>query len=309
MEWPVYKKIAVMAEQPDAVERSIAYMKKHMSQFLKKGEHVLICFSKKDNAACYVLEQTILALECTPVWVGQDRRWVTILKLAFTSKCNCIIGPPLMLLGLSKVARHMGTPLFARNVLMSGYPSTEWMVEAVERGLDCCAWGCFDPGIGAVISGFSCRQSGGVHLRTEEYGVDIVDQEGNVLPEGESGYVVIYPQDDPTLRFSTGDRGRLETTPCPCGCEKPRLLDLDTVKGENLTISNLGESLHYWSSILDCRVEKTECGLELVVFQGEKLPKLPSLAKLVVRSWNPAVDEPFSHHDVLKYRYFANNPH
>jgi len=70
-------------------------------------------------------------------------------------------------------------------------------------------------------------------------------------------------------------------------------------------LSELGESLHYWSSILDCRMEKTEYGLELelVVFPGEKLPKLPTTAKLVVRPFNPETDEPFAHHEVLKKRY------
>ena len=36
--------------------------------------------------------------------------------------------------------------------------------------------------------------------------------------------------------------------------------------------------------------------LEIVKFPGEKLPKLPDCAKLILRSWNPELDEPF--HDL-----------
>lgn len=311
MEQPVYRKIAELAETPEAVARSIEYMKENMSRFLKKKERVMICFPKRENAACYILEQAILGCECVPVWVGEDFRWMTLLKIAFTSKSNCIVGPPLLLLGLSKLAKHMGTPLFARNVLMSGYPTTTWIVNGVRRGLDCMAWGCFDPGVGAVISGFTCPQVDGVHLREEEYGLEIVDEEGNILPAGERGRVILYPKADPSLRFAMGDICRLSTEPCPCGCTALKLVDIDTIKLDGKEISDLGESLHYWSSILDCRMERTEYGLELelVVFQGEKLPKLPTAAKLIVRAFNPETDEPFPHHEVLKKRYISRESH
>lgn len=307
----VYEKIAQLAETPEAVARSIAYMQENMARFLKKNEKVLICFPKRDNTACHILEQAVLGCGCDPLWIGEDMRWMTILKTAFVSKSNCIVGPPLLLLGLSKLAKHMGTPLYARNVLMSGYPTTHWLVSGVRRGLDCMAWGCFDPGTGAVISGFTCEQVDGVHLWDSEYGVEIVDEEGRALPEGELGRLILYPQADPSLRFAVGDVCRISTQPCPCGCKALKLVDIDTVKDESQELSDLGESLHYWSSILDCRMEKTECGLELelIVFQGEKLPKLPTAARRIVRAFNPETDEPFPHHEVLKNRYISRETH
>ncbi len=311
MERPVYMKIADLAERPESVEKSIAYITENFSRFLKKNERVLICFPKTDNAACHILEQAIANCDCTLLWIGEDRRWMTILKTAFTYKCNCIIGPPLLLLGLSKLAKQRNTPLFARNVLMFGYPTTKWLVDSVRRGLDCMAWGCFDPGTGAIISGFTCPQLDGVHIWEEEYGVEIVDEADRPLPVGKAGRVILYPRADPSLRFAVGDFGRLDPEPCSCGCKAPKIIEIDTVKPDGSDLSDLGESLHYWSSILDCRVEKTECGLELelVVFQGEKLPKLPSVAKLIVRAFDPETDAPFHHLEVLKKRYTSADTH
>lgn len=305
MEQPNYMKIAALAETPEAVERSIAYIQRNIGRFLKKKEKVLILFPKKENAACHIIEEAVLRCECIPIWSGEDRRWMALLKTAFTTKANCIVGPPLMLLGLSKLANHLGTPLFARNVLMSGYPTTHWMVNGVRKGLDCMAWGCFDPGVGAVISGFTCPQLDGVHIREDEFGVDIVDEEGNVLPDGAYGRVILYPKEDPSLRFAVGDWARISTEICSCGNTERKLVDVDVEKVDSVELSELGESLHYWSSILDCRMEKTECGLELelIVFKGEKLPKLPTAAKLIVRAFDPEKDEPFPHHEVLKKRY------
>ena len=60
-------------------------------------------------------------------------------------------------------------------------------------------------------------------------------------------------------------------------------------------LAELGQRLQSWTSVLDCRLDKGEYGLEIemIVFPGEKLPKLPSAAKQVIRPWNPKEDAPF----------------
>lgn len=305
-----FEQLAVLAQEPQAVQRTIAYLKQHLGRFLRQKDRVLICFPQTKDTFCRILDAAVLACGATPVWVGDDRRWITLLKTAFTQKCSCIIGPPLMVLGLSKVAKYMGIPLYVRNALLAGYPSTQWMVEGVKRNLDCQVWGCFDSG-STVIAGFSCGHTFGVHLRTEEYGVEIVDDEGQPMQLGELGNVVIFPRTQPNLRCWVGDVGKLETGCCPCGQESPRLVEINTRNGEGQDLADLGEQLHYWSSVLDCRMRKTEYGLELemVVFSGEKLPVLPTAAKRILRNFDPEMDEPFAHHAVLKERYFSQIPH
>ena len=62
-----------------------------------------------------------------------------------------------------------------------------------------------------------------------------------------------------------------------------------------MSLIKLARDLLTWSSVLDCRIRRGECGLalEMVVFPGEKLPKLPTVAKQIVRPWNPEEDTPF----------------
>lgn len=311
MDQPSYIKIALLAETAEAIEKSISYMQENLRRFLKKNEKVLLLFPKQENASCRILEQAVLACECIPIWIGKDFRWMTLLKTAFTTRSSCIVGPPLMLLGLSKLSKQMGIPLSVKNVLMSGYPTTAWLVEGVRQGLDCMAWGCFDPGNGAVIAGFTCPELNGVHIRDELYTVEIVDENDHPVPEGEAGRVVLYPKAEPDFRFAVGDEARMDTRQCSCGCRAPKLVNIDTVKMGNEELSELGESLHYWSSILDCRMVKSECGLELemIVFPGEKLPKLPTTAKLVIRPFDPETDEPFGHQEELKKRYLYPENH
>lgn len=58
----------------------------------------------------------------------------------------------------------------------------------------------------------------------------------------------------------------------------------------------LEDQLLFWSSILDFQVNSTESGtsLEVIVFPGEKIPELPSCARLTLRQWKPDFDVPFS---------------
>jgi len=83
------------------------------------------------------------------------------------------------------------------------------------------------------------------------------------------------------------------------------------VLGSYRDLADLGQHLHSWTSVLDCRMRRGEYGLELeiVVFPGEKLPKLPSSAKLVVRPWDPKHDTPFFYAPTVKNSDFMWENH
>ncbi len=55
---------------------------------------------------------------------------------------------------------------------------------------------------------------------------EIVDDDGNVLPDGELGEIVVTPlgvEGFPLVRFRTGDIARLYSDPCSCGWNTKRL--------------------------------------------------------------------------------------
>ena len=306
----VYQRMTKLASTPEATEKAIEYLTAHMAEFMKERDKVLILSPDIPASVRSLIEEAVLRCGAVPQSLGEDHRWLTILKTAFLTRCDCIIGQPLTLLGLAKVAKHMGTPLFARNVLIGGYPIQPWMVKGIEHGLDCRVWGCYDPGFSAMIAGFNCSE-GHIHLRHDRYRAWIRDDNGNDVPEGQIGHVILSPACDFDLQLDTGDTGRIDYSPCGCGNSEPRLMELNTSNGIHPDLSELWESCHYWGSILDCKISNTGYGLELevIVFPGEKLPKFPSCAKLVVRAWNPEVDEPFPHAYILKRRLFSRENH
>ena len=304
MDHDAYWKLVNFCRQPQMQDDSIEYLGEHLRNFVNKQERVLLCFHEYEPGnISWLMEQAVLRCGAIPVLWGPDHRWNTLLRQAFHSRATMIIGPPLVLLGLAKLRKHTNTPLYFRKAITAAYPCHDWTIEGIVTGLDCEAGGCFANREDGIVAGFACGHSWGVHLRSNVFGIEIVDDNGEPLPEGEIGQMVLYPHADPTLRYNIGDRARFSTDPCSCGSSTPRLLDIYVSQYDEPSIVELGQEMHKWTSILDCRIERSEAGveIEIVCFPGEKLPKLPSAAKMTVRPYNPKTDEPF------QYRHLTGN--
>lgn len=84
---------------------------------------------------------------------------------------------------------------------------------------------------GARDAGFIAREcpSGGLHISAEALIVEVIDESGASLPPGEVGDIVVTNLSGPEfpfIRYRTGDRGSLDTTPCGCGRGLPRLREV-----------------------------------------------------------------------------------
>ena len=81
---------------------------------------------------------------------------------------------------------------------------------------------------GARDAGFVAREcpAGGLHVTAEEVIVEIVDEHGRPVPEGEEGEIVVTNlagPEFPFIRYRTGDRGALSRARCACGRGLPML--------------------------------------------------------------------------------------
>lgn len=279
---------------PEMLALTVDYLADNMKKFLSPGDKLLICFSNQEPESIGKLLACAARKIGVSVVLPKDLRWKTLLELAFRSRAIAISAPPFVVLGLTKLSHYTKTPLFFRNVITVGYRCSNWIIEGIQRGLDCQVWGCFGPGSGPLVSGFTCNEEAVIHVRNELFQVEIEDGSGNILADGESGYIVITPKNLPHLRYHTGECGRMRRTPCACGCTSDLLMDMYSGEDVDQELERLGRALMLWSSVLDCRLCNGECGLEveLVTFPGEKLPPLPYSAKRVIRHWNPNQDVP-----------------
>ncbi len=291
-----FNRLVQISNSPELREKTIAYLAEHLGKFLRPREKVMLAFREsKVGSICWLMEQAALRIDVVPVFWGPDHRWSTLLRQTFHSRASVVIGSPLVLLGLTKLKKHSNTPLAIRRVVSVGFPCLNWVIDGIVQGLDCEMGGCFSIHEEGIVAGFACGHSWGVHVWDEFYGVDIVDEKGVSLPAGTKGNVILYPKSQPEIRVDLGDLGMIADRPCACGSKSPRLLELEIGSSMEPDVCELVLYLQSWTSILDCHLVRGESGLELelVVFPGEKLPKLPSAAKLVVRPYDPKTDEPF----------------
>jgi hypothetical protein len=280
---------------PEMLEMTVDYLANNLKKFMQPGDDFLICFDnhEPDNIGD-LLAQAAKKIGVN-VLVPDDLKWKTILKLAFRSRATSISAPPFVVLGLTKLARHTQTPLYFRNVVTVGYRCSNWIIEGIQKGLDCQVWGCYGPGSGSLVSGFTCNKEAVIHLRDELFDFEIEDASGNILPEGESGYVVITPKNMPQLRYHTAECAKMRWTPCACGCTSALLMDMYSGEDVDEYEERLGRELMLWTSVLDCRFRHGRHGLEieLVMIPGEKLPPLPECGGRFIRNWNPDQDIPY----------------
>lgn len=118
-----------------------------------------------------------------------------------------------------------------------------------------------------------CHEDSGYHLYPDLEYIELVDEDGNPVPEGERGEVVYTSLDwrgSFLLRYRTGDmcQGLYKSEPCEfCGCTTPRLhfdierrsdykdLRLTKLKGELVNLNVFYKVIHEISEIEEWQVE------------------------------------------------------
>jgi phenylacetate-CoA ligase len=141
---------------------------------------------------------------------------------------------PRMLFGypssLALIARHAEAGGVALNTLgvRVAFVTSERLYdhqrEAIER-----VFGCpVANGYGGRDAGFIAHACphGSLHITAEDIIVEVVGADGQPVPPGETGEIVIThlaTADFPFIRYRTGDVGALDPQPCPCGRGLPVL--------------------------------------------------------------------------------------
>ncbi|SNY51618.1 phenylacetate-CoA ligase [Arsukibacterium tuosuense] len=108
-------------------------------------------------------------------------------------------------------------------------------------------------GYGARDAGFIAHQcpAGSLHISAEDIIVEIIGDNDQVLPVGESGEIVIthlQTQAFPFVRYRTGDMGRLSSEPCQCGRGLPVLAQVSG-RTTDFMLTTAGDKLHALSLI------------------------------------------------------------
>lgn len=103
-------------------------------------------------------------------------------------------------------------------------------------------------GYGGRDAGFIAHQcpAGGMHLSFEDIVVEIVDANGNVLPAGQAGEIVVThlaTSEFPFIRYRTGDIAAMSEQPCSCGRGLPLLESIEG-RSTDFVVASDGTMMH-----------------------------------------------------------------
>jgi len=78
--------------------------------------------------------------------------------------------------------------------------------------------------------GYACALGGGFHLLPDDLHLEALGPDGRPVPDGERGEVTVSGGRNPFIplcRYRTGDFGRIDRAPCPCGDPMPLIRELE----------------------------------------------------------------------------------
>ncbi len=231
---------------------TVGFFAAGISEMLSPGEKCLIAFPFTGPFGLGdLIAQAVERLGGIPIKAGFGQTWGELCSLVRETKPESYIGFPVTLLSL---ARIYGPELPIRRGLLSADACPEGVVAALEEALGGKLYphyGSRECGLGGAVT---CAAFEGMHLRENHILPEIIDEMGNVLPDGECGELVITTigmEAMPLIRYRTGDYTRI-LPPCPCGGVTKRIDRVSRKEGE-ISIEQLDDRLFSIPELVDYR--------------------------------------------------------
>ena len=235
-------------------EHTIGLFTAGISEMLSAGEKCFIAFPFTGPFGLGdLIAQAVERLGGIPVRAGFGQPWGEMLALIREESPETYIGFPVTLLSL---IRLYGADFPIQRALISGDACPTGVLEELEKALGSKLYphyGSRECGLGGAVT---CPAFEGMHLRENHIIPEIIDEKGNVLPEGEYGELVlttIGAEAMPLIRYRTGDFTRI-LPPCPCG-GVTRRLDTVTRKEGAISIEELDSALFRIPELVDYRAK------------------------------------------------------
>ena len=260
-------------------EHTVGFFAAGIGEMLSPGEKCLIAFPFSGPFGLGdLIARAVERLGGIPVRAGFGQSWRDLSALVAETQPETYIGFPVTLLSLSRI---YGEDFPIKRALVSGDACPKGVMGELEKILGNKLYphyGSRECGLGGAVT---CPAFEGMHLRENHIIPEIIDEEGNVLPDGEYGELVITTigaDAMPLIRYRTGDYTRI-LPQCLCGGVTRRI---DTVSRREgiISIEELDGQLLRIPELVDYRASfdgkltieaRTLCeGVQRQIYDGAK---------------------------------------
>ena len=197
-------------------QHTVGFFAAGISEMLSPGEKCLVAFPFSGTFGLGdLIARAVESLGAIPIRGGFGTCWEEAARQIEQTGATAYIGFPVPLLGLLRL--YPGLPI--RHALVSGDACPAGVMGELESLLGSPLYphyGSRECGLGGAVT---CPALEGMHLRENHIIAEIIDENGNVQPDGEYGELVITTiglEAMPLIRYRTGDYTRF-LPPCPCG--------------------------------------------------------------------------------------------
>lgn len=272
-------------------EHTVGFFAAGISEMLSPGEKCLIAFPFTGPFGLGdLIAQAVERLGAVPIKAGFGQTWGELTALVRETQPETYIGFPVTLLSLIRMYEEE-FPI--ERALVSGDACPEGVMAELETTLGSKLYphyGSRECGLGGAVT---CPAFEGMHLRENHIIPEIIDAQGNVLPDGEYGELVITTigaEAMPLIRYRTGDFTRI-LPQCPCGGITKRLDTVSRREG-SISIEELDSALFtvlelvdYRASLngklsVEARMQKTGAEEQLLHRLHTHFPNLPVQVKM-----------------------------
>ncbi len=233
-------------------EHTVGFFAAGISEMLSEGEKCLIAFPFTGPFGLGdLIAQAVERLGAVPIKAGFGQSWGELTALVNQSQPETYIGFPVTLLSL---VRMYGDYFPIKRALVSGDACPKSVMDELEKTLGSKLYphyGSRECGLGGAVT---CPAFEGMHLRENHIIPEIIDEQGNVLPDGEYGELVITTigaEAMPLIRYRTGDFTRI-LPQCPCGGVTRRIDTVSRREG-SISIEELDSALFRIPELVDYR--------------------------------------------------------
>jgi len=193
-------------------------------------------------------------LPVEPVPYGLIENLEDAAQMLVSTQAQAVVGIPVQLLSLARFCARTGIRANLKKVLLSTDFVPRTIGQELRELLGCEVYehyGMTEMGLGG---GVDCDSHAGYHIRENDLLLEIIDTQGNTVPDGHYGEVVfttLTRRGMPLIRYRTGDRSAILPGTCPCGSQLRRLAPVQgRINGALVTRNGTTIRLPEWDEAL-----------------------------------------------------------
>lgn len=249
---------------------TIELYKAGLGEFIYPGSKTMICMPFSGPYGLGELIATAIEeLGATPLKIGVGRSFGELEEVIKHEQPDTFVGLPTHLYAILTV---LG-PMSLKRALISGDACPITVTKRIETMLGSKLFPHYGSREMGMAGAITCSAHEGMHLRENHIIAEIIDEEGNILPDGEEGELVITTigmEAMPLIRYRTGDYTRILSEKCACGSETIRL-DLLRRKGNPGKILSMDEQLFLSNGLVDYHAKYIDGILHLDILATSSL--------------------------------------